>query len=149
MIKVNSTLLNSLAEHFHSKENEIVCGAILGFNSGSDLILDSVINLENENYELRNSRYLISPAQYESAENSAAEKGLNLLGFYHSSGIIEPGEYDKKHALPEFVYLLFNCSGRHKVNFTLWKFNSDKDFFEFLDAEVFNEVFYNQAAVAV
>jgi proteasome lid subunit RPN8/RPN11 len=56
------------------------CGALLGHD---DVAVEAYA-LPNTTSEGPRRRFLVSPDDYRSTERRAAERGLTLLGFYHS-----------------------------------------------------------------
>ena len=60
-------------------------------------------------------RYLMEDGAYWEAEDYADEHGLSLVGYFHShpNHPAIPSEFDRVHALPNFIYLIVSvCEGR-------------------------------------
>jgi proteasome lid subunit RPN8/RPN11 len=55
-------------------------------------------------------RYLMEDGAYQQAEDYADEHGLWLVGYFHShpNSPAIPSEFDRVHALPNFIYLIIS-----------------------------------------
>ena len=60
-------------------------------------------------------------------EDEADERGLRLLGYYHShpESPAIPSEYDRAHALPHFVYLITAVYAGVAAETRAWLLHSD------------------------
>jgi proteasome lid subunit RPN8/RPN11 len=85
------------------------CGALVG--SGDRI--DAAVELPNTTEEGPRRRFLVRPADYRLAEQQAAERGGELLGFYHShpDHPARPSQFDLDHAWPNFAYIIVAVAG--------------------------------------
>lgn len=76
-------------------------------------------------------RYAMSASDWLRYEDQADERGLRLLGYYHShpDSPAIPSEYDREHALPHFVYLISAVYGGVAAETRAWLLHSDRSAF--------------------
>ncbi len=77
-------------------------------------------------------RFEVSPKDYLDAENYADEKGLQLLGVYHShpNHPAKPSEHDLKSAMPFFSYVILSVQEGKAAELTSWQLNANHQFEE-------------------
>ena len=76
-------------------------------------------------------RYAMSPQDWLHYEDEADARGLKLLGYYHShpDSPAIPSEYDRIHALPQFVYLITAVWQSQATELRAWFLNQDRSAF--------------------
>ena len=114
------------------------CGALVG--SGDRI--DAAVELPNTTEEGPRRRFLVRPADYRLAEQQAAERGGELLGFYHShpDHPARPSQFDLDHAWPNFAYIIVAVAGNGLASqsggtatagdMTVWFLKEDRSVFE-------------------
>jgi len=104
------------------------CGALLG-REGTVL---EAWPLPNTTEEGPRRRFLVRPADYRAAEARAGERGVNLLGFYHShpDHPARPSQYDLDHAWPVFSYVILSVTDGRPDAITSWRLADDRSTFE-------------------
>ena len=104
------------------------CGALLG----RDGVVLETFALPNTTDEGPRRRFRVSAADYRSAENHAAERGTELLGFYHShpDHPARPSQYDLDHAWPFFSYVIVSVRGGAPEDMTSWRLRDDRSAFD-------------------
>jgi proteasome lid subunit RPN8/RPN11 len=104
------------------------CGALMGRESE---VLESY-PLPNTTDEGPRRRFLVRPADYRLAERRADERGLTLLGFYHShpDHPARPSQYDLDHAWPSFAYIIVSVREGQDRELTAWHLRDDRSVFE-------------------
>jgi len=135
MVEISAELFDKIKKHGEKTYNEECCGAILGETSNGSYKVVELLEFNNERGENRERRYLISPKEYMRSEKSAVEKGLELLGFYHShpDHPAAPSQFDTEHALPWFVYMIVSIQKGQAEKLTSWKLIEDRSSFEELE----------------
>jgi proteasome lid subunit RPN8/RPN11 len=100
------------------------CGALIG----RDADAVEVYALPNTTEEGPRRRFLVRPADYRLAEQHADERGLTLLGFYHShpDHPARPSQYDVDHAWPSFAYLILSVREGQDRELTCWYLRDDR-----------------------
>ena len=108
-----------------------ICGALLGKEEDGIRSIQDIIPLTNSREDQKETRYLIPPDSVFMAEKQAREKGIELLGFYHShpDHPAEPSTYDREHALPWYSYLILSAHQGKFQDMTAWRLKDDRSKF--------------------
>jgi proteasome lid subunit RPN8/RPN11 len=63
------------------------------------------------------------------AERTAARKGLDVLGFYHShpDHFAEPSDYDREHALPNWSYPIVSVQKGKAAEIRSWLLSDTRE----------------------
>lgn len=131
MIVITKELEEKIEKHGGETYPDECCGILLGSDSnGMRRILD-IAPLENHQVENRKRRFFVTPKQYLEAEHTASEKGMELLGFYHShpNHPAIPSEFDREHALPWFTYIILSVAEGKPTVMTSWVLSDSRDRF--------------------
>ena len=108
------------------------CGLMLGRLVQGDKHILELLPAENARNESdRHNRFLISPRTMFEAEKRAREKGMDVLGFYHSHPDAEarPSRFDLDHAWPFYSYLIVSVSNGRAGAMTCWRLADDRSAF--------------------
>ena len=94
----------------------------------SATFLSEVFGLPNTTEEGPRRRFLVRPQDYKDAERRATERGLDLLGFYHShpDHPARPSQYDLDHAWPSFSYVIVSIHAGVPQDMTSWLLQDDR-----------------------
>lgn len=105
------------------------CGFLYGTDNGERVITEAVI-VDNTREENRERRFEISAQDYMKAELYADENDLTLLGVYHShpDHPAVPSEYDLRHALPYFSYIIISIRKRKVAALNSWRLDENGQF---------------------
>ncbi len=78
-----------------------------GYIAATDVVIDEVIPVENTAEEQHN-RFVVTPQDWARLEDLADERGLRLIGCYHShpDSPAVPSDFDREHSLPNFLYVI-------------------------------------------
>jgi proteasome lid subunit RPN8/RPN11 len=116
--------------HDHAKEAypEECAGALVGMNVEGMKIVVDVWRAENTHTEKRSRRFLIEPLKIKEFEERAAERDMDVLGFYHShpDHPAEPSEYDREHAWPGWSYVIASVSAENVEDMRSWVLKGDR-----------------------
>ena len=114
------------------------CGALLGRDGESGREVLQVLPLENRRDDSPENRYALSPDDVRAAERAAGEKGMELLGWYHShpDHPARPSEFDREHAWPWYSYVIVSVVERRPEQITSWRLADDRARFEPEEMEV-------------
>ena len=98
------------------------CGFVFGREDGMRRI-DRILPVINTRDENRRRRFEISAADYLRAESYALQHNTQLLGVYHShpDHPARPSDYDLKHALPYFSYLIMSVEKGVAAAISSWQ----------------------------
>jgi proteasome lid subunit RPN8/RPN11 len=122
-------------DHGRDAYPEECCGVMIGqVESGSgEVVVSEVRSAENEREDSsRHNRFLISPQALLEAQRSARERGLDVLGYYHShpDHPARPSEFDREHAWPGTSYLIISVEKGSVVDATSWRLADDRSRFD-------------------
>lgn len=131
MIRISEELVRRIEDHGQATYPEECCGILLGSNEGDETVITGMAELDNYQPENRRRRFLITPGQYLQAERIAYDRGLELLGFYHShpDHPAIPSEFDREHALPWFTYLVLAVERGRSKAITAWHLSETRESF--------------------
>ena len=110
------------------------CGGLLLGNLAADNAKTVVETLPMENtadVERRHDRVLIEPRSLMLADRKAREKGLDVIGYYHSHPDDEavPSQFDLDHALPVWSYIIVSVRAKEAVDWNSWEMENDRSKF--------------------
>lgn len=76
-------------------------------------------------------RYLMGPSDYQTAERSAADEGLIVVGTYHShpNAPAQPSSFDLEHAWPWYCYLIVSVGREGEGEARVWRLRDDRSGF--------------------
>lgn len=82
------------------------------------------------------NRFLVQPEDHLRIDREAREKGLDIVGFYHShpDHPAKPSEFDRMHAWPWYSYVILTVEKGVPGEITSWVLNEDHT--QFLREEV-------------
>lgn len=78
----------------------------------------------------RARRYAIDPKDMLRSQKQAREKGLNIIGIYHShpDHTAEPSECDRAQAWPDYIYTIVSVMKGRAVDTLHWTLDSNHQF---------------------
>ena len=82
--------------------------------------------------EDQHNRILISDEMYREGEQYADDKGLLLIGFFHShpDHPARPSEFDREHALPWWSYMIISVRQGKCAEVLSWQLREDRSGFD-------------------
>jgi proteasome lid subunit RPN8/RPN11 len=110
-------------------------GFLIGaFDGGSDVRVVTEIRYVDNVFETEEQyhRYLMDEGAFQAAEDYADERGLVLMGYFHShpNSPAIPSEFDRVHALPNFVYLIVSVQDGRAAESLVWALADDRSRFD-------------------
>lgn len=108
-VKLSQKLQREIFEQMEDTFPNEGGGFLLGTQYGSNVIVEDVIQVDNVfETEEQYHRYAMTPQNWAKMEDEADERGLLLVGYYHShpNHPAIPSEFDRVHALPNFIYII-------------------------------------------
>jgi proteasome lid subunit RPN8/RPN11 len=117
-----------ILEHAKEAYPEECAGAIVGMDVGEMKIVVDVWRAENVHEDERSRRFLIEPLKIKDFEERAAERDMDVLGFYHShpDHPAEPSDYDREHAWPYYSYLIASVGDDGVKEMRSWVLRGDR-----------------------
>ena len=132
-MQTTPTVLDDIRSHGSETYPEEGCGFLLGTATADGNRVVDVHPVENRQADNRERRYQISPADYQAADRAAQERGLDVVGFYHShpDHPAEPSETDLKEAtFPGYTYVIISVQNGTPTEITAWTLAPDRSRFE-------------------
>ncbi len=131
MIRITRELTKKIEVHGRETYPDECCGILLGKDDDEARLILDIAPLENHQTENRRRRFFVTPGQYLEAERAASERGMELLGFYHShpDHPAIPSEFDREHALPWFTYIVLSVVAGNPTVMTSWVLSDSRERF--------------------
>ncbi len=114
-------------------------GFLLGAAEAGALTVVDIIQVDNVfAAEEQHHRYAMRPQDWMRLEDQADERGLTLIGYYHShpDSPALPSDYDREHALPNFVYIITSVIMARAADMRAWRLQPDRSRFDQLTLKV-------------
>jgi proteasome lid subunit RPN8/RPN11 len=114
-------------------------GFLLGETRDGATIIRDITQVENVfETEEQYHRYAMTPQDWMRLEDEADARGLTLVGYYHShpNSPAVPSEYDREHALPNFVYIITSVIQGQAVDMRVWRLRPDRTQFDPVSLEI-------------
>ena len=108
-------------------------GFLLGHIADGKITIEDITQVENVfEEEEQYHRYAMTPQDWMRLEDLADERGLSLVGYYHShpNAPAIPSDFDRDHALPNFVYIITSVKEGNAVDMRVWRLKNDRSKFD-------------------
>lgn len=133
MIELNERQLKEMRRHGERDYPFECCGLMLGrFETTGQKLLTETYPISNaREEEAKRNRFLIRPEELMRGEKYAREKGLDVVGFYHShpDEPAVPSKYDLDHAWPTYSYIVVSVEKGQAVDLRSWEMEADRSRF--------------------
>ena len=132
MLRLPKNLDQEIRAHGAKDYPNECCGAMLGTDGDSGREVRSLFPLVNRRDDSPRNRFSITPEDFRAAEKAASERGLDLLGWYHShpDHPARPSEFDREHAWPWYSYVIVSVDGGVPKDLTSWQLEDDRSKFQ-------------------
>ena len=140
-MKISKSLLEKVRAHGKRTYPEECCGILLGQLNGEERVIGNILEIENAHDGERDRRFLIPPEVYQKADREARNRGMEMLGFYHShpDHPAVPSQFDLDHTWTWFSYLITRVEKGEPKESTSWRLREDRSTFEQEIVEVVEE----------
>lgn len=132
-VKLNNDLQKQIFAQMEGTFPNEGGGFLLGQTNGDGIVIKDITQVENIfEEEEQYHRYAMTPQDWMRLEDEADDKGLTLVGYYHShpNAPAIPSVYDRDHALPNFVYIITSVQDGKAVDMRVWKLKADRSAFD-------------------
>jgi proteasome lid subunit RPN8/RPN11 len=128
MLRLNEELVHRIRAHGEECYPHECCGALFGRDADSGREILDLLPLENRHGDSPRTRFTISPDDFRRVETVARERGLDLVGWYHShpDHPALPSEFDRAHAWPWYSYVIVSVEQRRPGQVTSWRLADDR-----------------------
>lgn len=138
-LEINAGLLRAIERHGEAAYPEEGCGILLGRAEDGRKVVVEIVPVENRREDAaRHNRYLIPPEAVLAGEQAAAQKGLDVVGFFHShpDHPAQPSAFDRDHAWPWYSYLITAIHTGRAASTRSWRLLDDRS--QFVEEELHN-----------
>lgn len=132
-LRLTSDVQECIREHGANGYPNEVCGALLGrevFEPGAGALrlVTAALPLENRREDSPRNRFSVMPRDVRRAERAASERGLEVLGWYHThpDHPARPSAFDREHAWPWYSYLILSVAAHEPGDMTSWRLADDR-----------------------
>ncbi len=128
VLVLTETVADRIRAHGAEAYPNECCGALLGRDREDQREVRELFPLVNRRTDSQRSRFSITPDDFRVAEAAARERGLDLVGWYHShpDHPALPSEYDREHAWPWYSYVIVSVAEREPKQMTSWRLADDR-----------------------
>lgn len=136
-LKLTAELLNAIERHAEAAYPHEGCGILLGRVEGDTRTVTDILPVENQREEAaRRDRYLIPPEVVADGEEIAEQKGLEVIGFFHShpDHPARPSAFDHEHAWPWYSYVITSVERGRASGSRAWRLLDDRS--QFVEEEM-------------
>jgi len=126
---IPSWILKEINSHGESAYPEEGAGILLGVSSEGEKRVEKLIKFENAREEsARHNRYLLTPQDYQRAEQAAERLELDVVGVFHShpDHLTQPSEFDREWAIPWFSYIITSVRNGRAITSRSWLLSDDR-----------------------
>lgn len=134
-MKIAPALLTAIHQHLEAGYPHEACGVLLGRGQ----TVTEIVPATNTRTDSAHNRYLIDPRDYMRIERDADQRGLQVLGIYHSHPDCpaRPSQYDLDHAWPDLTYLIVSVMQGKATENLAWRLRDDRSQFDPEPVEIF------------
>lgn len=140
MLNLKQTHIESIEAHAIADYPHECGGLLLGHIAadGGKTVVETLPMENTADVETRHDRVLIDPRALMLADRKAREKGLDVIGYYHSHPDDEaiPSQFDLDHALPVWSYIIVSVREKKAVNWNSWEMENDRTKFNLESLEL-------------
>jgi proteasome lid subunit RPN8/RPN11 len=132
MISLTQEQLLAMRAHGERDYPFECCGLMLGrFDDGRKQVVETYPISNAREEAAKRNRFLIRPEELMRGEKYAREKGLDVVGFYHShpDDVAVPSRYDLEHAWPTYSYIVVAVEKGHAADLRSWEMETDRSRF--------------------
>ena len=140
MIVLNENHLYEMRAHGERDYPYECCGLMLGrFVDARKQVVEMYAISNAREEEAKRNRFLIRPDELMRGEKYARDKGLDVVGFYHShpDDVAVPSQYDLEHAWPTYSYIVMSVQKGRAVDLRSWEMEADRS--RFIEEEIVSE----------
>ena len=126
---ISSALQQQIFRQMEAGYPNEVGGFLLGVLAKDSVDVREIIQIENVfEKEEQFHRYAMTPKDWMKLEDQADERGLTLVGYYHShpDSPAIASIYDRDHALPHFTYIITSVVNGKAVDQKVWYLRDDR-----------------------
>jgi proteasome lid subunit RPN8/RPN11 len=131
---IHAQIQHYLEETFPNEGGGFLIGKL---DAGNRTVTETRFEENRFESEEQYHRYLMETGAFQAAEDYADEQGLALVGYFHShpNHPAIPSEFDRVHALPNFIYLIVSVRKGQAAESKVWELAQSRERFESVPLE--------------
>lgn len=136
-LQITAELLSAIERHAEAAYPYEGCGILLGRVEGDTRTVTDILPVENRReVTARHNRYLIPPEVVADGEEVAEQKGLVVIGFFHShpDHPPRPSAFDREQAWPWYFYVITSVEQGRASGSRSWRLLDDRS--QFVEEEI-------------
>jgi proteasome lid subunit RPN8/RPN11 len=151
MIRIESVPWRAMLGHAESTYPNECCGAMFGRADGGDKVVSAAVPLENVSQSPQRMRYELRPEDLLKADREARDRGLSLIGIYHSHPDCDAyfSETDLKNSCPWYSFVVLSIRGGRFDHANSWLPNAEQTASEKEELTYDDQDSYTNAAAPV
>jgi proteasome lid subunit RPN8/RPN11 len=140
---LSSDIAQKIRDHGAETYPHECCGALLGRDLDASATppagaaelpsreIVALFPLVNRRDDSPRNRFSVTSDDVRDAEKAAREKGIDVVGWYHShpDHPAAPSEYDRDHAWPWYSYIIVSVANGKPQDMTSWRLQDDRSKF--------------------
>jgi proteasome lid subunit RPN8/RPN11 len=150
ILRLSQQLSDKIGAHGAETYPHECCGALLGRDldapttpspdgaSQASREVTALFPLVNRRDDSPRNRFAVTSEDVRDAEKAAREKGLDVVGWYHShpDHPARPSQFDQDHAWPWYSYIIVSVANGRPETMTSWRLSDDRTQFTPEDLEI-------------
>ena len=138
MLRIDDKLTAQIRAHGAQTYPNECCGALLGRDHGEHREAVTLLPLANGRQDSPGNRYAVASEDVLRAEQTARQRGLEVLGWYHShpDHPALPSEFDRAHAWPWYSYVIVSVEAGQPGTLASWRLAADRVRFHHEEIEI-------------
>ena len=130
MLRIKKGIIGEIAKQGEKGYPYEICGFILGKIDYKNNIREAeeIYQVENQNKERANDRFEIDPKDYLKVENYADQKGIQIIGIYHThpDHPNRPSQTDLMFAQPDMSYIIMSVKNGKASDWRSWELENNQ-----------------------
>jgi proteasome lid subunit RPN8/RPN11 len=140
ILRLNQELSDRIGAHGAETYPHECCGALLGrdldpptahSSDGASVAsreVTALFPLVNRRDDSPRNRFSVTSEDVRDAEKAAREKGIDVVGWYHShpDHPAKPSQFDQDHAWPWYSYIIVSVANGRPEAMTSWRLADDR-----------------------
>lgn len=132
-LAISAQHLSQIAHHCQNAYPYEGCGILLGLaEEDGKTVVDVLLTGNARDKPDQRNRYLIPPESLLEGELQAEERGLEVIGYFHShpDHPARPSAFDREQGWPWYSYLIMSVRGGKAVASRSWQLREDRSGFD-------------------
>jgi proteasome lid subunit RPN8/RPN11 len=138
MLTISGDLLKQMRAYLEAGYPCEACGILIGKDAtDGGRVVHDLVRVPNawqvtSERETLHNRFLIAPDDYVRADREAGERGLDVIGFFHSHPDCpsRPSETDRAFAMPYTAFVIVRVDNGHATTTNSWVLRDDRSAFD-------------------